>query len=72
MTTEFNVISNDFAIRDVAGTASKGSFNLETKLISIRSDMDYSLHKRGFARKNTIDERGFALMLYLHKWGFAL
>lgn len=37
----FNVISNDFEIKDVTGTASKGSFNLETKLISIRSDMDY-------------------------------
>lgn len=35
------IISEDFVIKDITGTVSKGSFNRETKVISIRSDMDY-------------------------------
>lgn len=36
-----NVISKEFVVHEVTGTASKGSYNLETKEISIRSDMEY-------------------------------
>ena len=35
------VISKDFTIKDVQNTASKGSYNLENGLISIRSDLEY-------------------------------
>ncbi len=34
-------ISSKLAVQEVYGTASKGSYNLETKLISVRADMDY-------------------------------
>lgn len=37
----YAVLSNEFTIQDVSGTASKGSFNLVTKVISIRSDLEY-------------------------------
>ena len=37
-------VSRELTIREVTGTASKGSFNLETKVISIRRDLDY-VHK---------------------------
>ena len=37
-------ISRELTIREVTGTASKGSFNLETKVISVRKDLDY-VHK---------------------------
>lgn len=30
-----------FVIQNVTGTASKGSYNLETKVISVRSDLEY-------------------------------
>ena len=37
----YRVLSKEFVIQDVTGTASKGSYNLETKVISIRSDLEY-------------------------------
>ncbi len=37
----YNVISKKFTIQEVSGTASKGSFNKETAIISIRADLDY-------------------------------
>ena len=36
-----NVISKEHCVQEVSGTASKGSFNLETKVISIRGDLEY-------------------------------
>ena len=36
-----NVISKEHSVQEVSGTASKGSFNLETKVISIREDLEY-------------------------------
>lgn len=35
------VISKGHCVQEVSGTASKGSFNLETKVISIRDDLEY-------------------------------
>lgn len=35
------VISKGHRVQEVSGTASKGSFNLETKVISIREDLEY-------------------------------
>lgn len=35
------VISKEHCVQEVSGTASKGSFNLETKVISIRDDLEY-------------------------------
>ena len=35
------VISKEHYVQEVSGTASKGSFNLETKVISIRGDLEY-------------------------------
>ena len=35
------VISKGHCVQEVSGTASKGSFNLETKVISIREDLEY-------------------------------
>ena len=35
------VISKEHCVQEVSGTASKGSFNLETKVISIREDLEY-------------------------------
>jgi len=37
----YDAISKEFVIKEVKGTSSKGSFNLETKVISIRSDLEY-------------------------------
>ena len=37
----FGVISKGNCVQEVSGTASKGSFNLETKVISIRDDLEY-------------------------------
>ena len=37
----YRVLSEKFVIQDVTGTASKGSYNLETKVISVRSDLEY-------------------------------
>ena len=37
----YDYISKKHIVQEVTGTASKGSFNLETKVISVRSDMDY-------------------------------
>lgn len=37
----FVVISKEHSVQEVSGTASKGSFNLETKVISIREDLEY-------------------------------
>lgn len=37
----FGVISKGHCVQEVSGTASKGSFNLETKVISIREDLKY-------------------------------
>ena len=37
----FTVISKEHCVQEVSGTASKGSFNLETKVISIREDLEY-------------------------------
>lgn len=37
----YSVLSKEFTIREVSGTASKGSFHLESKIISIRSDLEY-------------------------------
>ena len=37
----FAVISKEHCVHEVSGTASKGSFNLETKVISIREDLEY-------------------------------
>ena len=37
----YSVLSKEFTIQEVSGTASKGSFNLESKIISIRSDLEY-------------------------------
>ena len=37
----FTVISKVHCVQEVSGTASKGSFNLETKVISIRGDLEY-------------------------------
>ena len=35
------VISKEHCVQEVSGTASKGSFNLETRVISIRDDLEY-------------------------------
>ncbi len=35
------VISNEYAVKEVSGTASKGSYNLDTQIISIRDDLEY-------------------------------
>ena len=35
------VISKGHCVQEVSGTASKGSFNLETKVISLRDDLEY-------------------------------
>lgn len=35
------VISREYTVKEVKGTASKGSYNLETKVISVRSDLEY-------------------------------
>ncbi len=35
------VIAKEFAVQEITGTASKGSYNLETGIITVRSDMDY-------------------------------
>ena len=35
------VISKEHCVQEVSGTASKGSFNLETEVISIRGDLEY-------------------------------
>ncbi len=37
----YAVLSKEFTIHEVFGTASKGSYNLESKIISIRSDLEY-------------------------------
>ena len=37
----YSVLSKEFTIQEVSGTASKGSYNLESKIISIRSDLEY-------------------------------
>lgn len=37
----YSVLSREFTMQEVSGTASKGSFNLESKIISIRSDLEY-------------------------------
>lgn len=37
----YSVLSREFTIQEVSGTASKGSYNLESKIISIRSDLKY-------------------------------
>ena len=34
-------VSKEFVVNEVTGTASKGSYNIETNVISIRSDMGY-------------------------------
>ena len=39
-----NIISKEFMIQEVSGTASKGSYNLMTNIISVRSDLD-TLHR---------------------------
>lgn len=36
-----DVISKEYTVKEVIGTASKGSYNLETKVISVRSDLEY-------------------------------
>ena len=36
-----DVISREYTVKEVIGTASKGSYNLETKVISVRSDLEY-------------------------------
>lgn len=36
-----SVISREFVVIEVVGTASKGSYNLETHVITIRSDLEY-------------------------------
>lgn len=36
-----DVISKEYTVQEVKGTVSKGSFNLETKIISVRSDLEY-------------------------------
>ncbi len=36
-----DVVSKDFVVNEVSGTASKGSYNLESKVISVRSDLQY-------------------------------
>lgn len=53
-------ISRELTICEVTGTASKGSFNLETKVISIRKDLDY-VHKA-----HTL------LHEYSHYWDFLM
>ncbi len=37
----YTVLSKEFVIEEVTGTASKGSYNIETKVIHIRSDLEY-------------------------------
>lgn len=37
----YNIISEKHTVQYVTGTYSKGSYNLETKVISIREDLDY-------------------------------
>ncbi|MBP1561170.1 MAG: hypothetical protein J6C96_08025 [Oscillospiraceae bacterium] len=39
--TIYTFISKEHTIREVTGTAEKGSYNLETKVISIRSGLEY-------------------------------
>ncbi|MCR5322026.1 MAG: ssDNA-binding domain-containing protein [Lachnospiraceae bacterium] len=36
-----DTISKEFVVREVKGTKSKGSFNLDTKVISVRADLDF-------------------------------
>lgn len=49
------VISKEFVVQEVTGTSSKGSYNLESKIISVRSDLEYLqriktlLHETGHA-----------------------
>lgn len=35
------VISKEFVVKEITGTASKGSYNLETGIITVRSDLEY-------------------------------
>ena len=35
------VISKEFVVQEITGTASKGSYNLETGIITVRSDLEY-------------------------------
>lgn len=35
------VISKEFIVQEITGTASKGSYNLETGIITVRSDLEY-------------------------------
>ena len=35
------VISKEFVVQEVTGTSSKGSYNLESKVITVRSDLEY-------------------------------
>ena len=37
----YSVLSKKFTIKEVAGTSSKGSYNLESGVISIRTDLEY-------------------------------
>ncbi len=37
----FSVLSQKFTIKEVTGTSSKGSYNLESGVISIRTDLEY-------------------------------
>ena len=55
------VISREYTVKEVKGTASKGSFNLETKVISVRSDLEY-LQKI----KTLLHEMGHAVDFSLH------
>ena len=55
------VISREYTVKEVKGTASKGSFNLETKVISVRSDLEY-LQKT----KTLLHEVGHAVDFSLH------
>ena len=35
------VIAKEFVVKEITGTASKGSYNLETGIITVRSDLEY-------------------------------
>ena len=37
----YNIISKEFTVDEITGTASKGSYNLETGRIAIRTDLEY-------------------------------
>ena len=51
----YSVLSKEFTIQEVSGTASKGSYNLKSRIISLRSDLEYLqriktlLHETGHA-----------------------